>query len=148
MYRNAIMKVPALMWLWLWGVSGFQVQSSLGLEWPSAEFLSQSCRYWIWFSKGAKKKGSCCSCQCRIAISFCNSHFLSYLLHQLLGKFFLYMYCLTPMHELILALVPLVRVQQRCRPFLRTSLSVSQKGYEFRETGHDILPSTPSGSTG
>lgn len=34
------MKVPASMWLWFWGVSGFQVQSSLGLQRPSAEFCS------------------------------------------------------------------------------------------------------------
>lgn len=40
MYRNAITKVPASMWLWFWGVSGFQVQSSLGLQRPSAEFCS------------------------------------------------------------------------------------------------------------
>lgn len=132
----------------LFEVSDFQVQRSLGLEWPSAEFCSQSCRYWIWYSKGAEKKAFCCPSQCRIAVSFCNSHFLSLLFHQLLGKFCLDLYCLTLLHELILALVPLVRVQQRCRLFLRTSLSVSQKGYEFREAGHDILPPTPSGSTG
>lgn len=111
MYRNAIVKVPASIWLWFWRVSGFQVQSSLGLQWPGAEFCSQSFTYWIWFSKGVEKRAFSCPSQYQIAVWFCYSQFLSFLFHQLLGKFCLDLYCLTPLHEMILALFPIVRVQ-------------------------------------
>lgn len=106
MCGNAIMKVPASIWLWFWGVSGFLAfKSRVLLAWNghSAESCNGTCRHWIWLSKGAEEKAFCCP-ECRIAVWFSTVNFRGFcstVVKQFLGKFCLGLYCLTPLHELI-----------------------------------------------